>query len=175
MPVKVELDTKSLKRLIKTLQDISGDKAQKVVARASKRAAIAARTAATKQIRAIYTIKARDMKNRAKITQNGGSSLIHIEGPMESVKKYKAKEKRNKGILVYVKKGNSAVVPRSFAYGEKFRQRETSKRLPIRSLYGPAVPQLFGNEAVIDAMSERGLEMFEKRLLHEFGRLLGGA
>ncbi len=174
MPVKVEVDRKSLKNLIDVMQSLYGDKAIKIIGRASKRAAVAARTSATKKIRAIYTMKARDMKNRSKITQKGSSTTLHIEGAMESVKNYKAKE-RKKGVFVAVKKGGGKVLPRSFHYAGEFMQRDTEKRLPIHSLYGPAVPQLFGNAAVMDTMSERGLEMFEKRLLHEFGRLLGGA
>ena len=174
MAVRIEFDNRSVTSLIETLSRVRGEEAHRVIGRASKRAAIAARTAATKRIRAIYTIKARDLKARAKIMQKHSYTVLHIEGAMESVTKYKAKAKKGKGVFVAIKKGKGSTVPRSFEYAGRFMQREGQSRLPIRGLYGPAVPQLFGNPAVIQAMEERGLEVFEQRLLHEFGRLLGG-
>ncbi|MBQ7479586.1 MAG: hypothetical protein IJT01_11970 [Selenomonadaceae bacterium] len=174
MAIQIHFEHSGMDELLRTMQNISEENAHKAAGRAAKRAAIAARVAATKRIRAIYTIKARDLKSHAQILLKRDGAILHIKGPMESVTKYKAKKTR-KGISVAIKKGNSKLVPRSFEYGRKFMQREGASRLPIRGLYGPSVPQLFGNPEVISAMEERGLAVFEERLRHEFGRLMGGA
>ena len=174
MAVRVEVESKDMDALLRSMENAIGDRAQKIVGRAAKRAALAARTAATKRIRAIYTIKARDMKGHTRIQAEKDGATIYIQGAMEPVQSYKARKNR-KGVFVAVKKGSGRTVQRSFVHGRRFMQREGDGRLPIRGLYGPAVPQLFGNEDVVAAMEERGLGVFEERLLHEFGRLLGGA
>jgi hypothetical protein len=46
------------------------------------------------------------------------------------------------------------------------------ERYPVEGLYGPSVPQMFGNPDVLDAMQERGAEVFENRLAHEIERRL---
>ena len=174
MAVRVEVDRKSINELLGRMENVAGGKAEKAIGRAAKRAAIAARTAATKQIRSIYTMKSSDMKSHTRIQAGADGATIHVKGPMELVQRYKARQNR-KGIFVAIKKGSGGTVPRSFAYGRTFMHREGESRLPISGLYGPAVPQLFGNPEVIAVMEERGMEVFEERLLHEFGRLLGGA
>ena len=64
---------------------------------------------------------------------------------------------------------------RSFALNGRFVAREGKERYPVKGLYGPAVPQLFGNPDVMEQMQERGSEVFDARLEHELDRLLGGA
>ena len=173
MAIHVEVNSRDVRKMAQAIENLAGGKAHQAINRAAKRAAIAARVAATKRIRAIYTIKARDMKSRAKVQGIADGAVIHIKGPMEPVTTYKARRNR-KGVFVAIKKGGGSTVPRSFEHGRRSMQREGKSRLPVRGLYGPSVPQLFGNPIVAAAMEERGLEVFEERLLHEYGRLLGG-
>ena len=86
--------------------------------------------------------------------------------------RYKAR-KRRKGIFVSVKKGSGDIVPRSFAYSNTYFQREGNPRLPIKRLFGPAVPQLFGNESIKEEVAEAAMRKYEERLRHEIGRLMG--
>ena len=156
------------------LNQLSGPEMHKAARAASKRAAVAARTAGTKSIRGIYTIKSSDMKSRSVIKQTEDGSIITIKGSPERVSKYQAKPKST-GIFVSVKKGNSKLVVRSFLLsGTRYVARAGKERLPFKEIYGPAVPQLFGNPQVMQAMEQRGMEVFEERLEHEIDFLMGG-
>ena len=73
-----------------------------------------------------------------------------------------------------IKKGNSVRIPRSFAMNDRFVMREGASRYPVKGIYGPAVPQLFGNPQVVETMKTRGMEMFARRLEHEISRRMGG-
>lgn len=53
-------------------------------------------------------------------------------------------------------------------------RKKKKGRLPVKSIYGPAVPQLFQNKQVEAEMEKEGIEMFEKRLWHELDRIVGG-
>ena len=54
-------------------------------------------------------------------------------------------------------------------------ERLTSKRYPIKELYGPATTQMmYSDEAVLDAVEEKVQETYEKRIEHEISRILNG-
>ena len=53
-------------------------------------------------------------------------------------------------------------------------KRQSKERYPLKGIYGPALPQMFGNETVMNVMQEEGMTMYEKRLYHELERALGG-
>lgn len=170
MPIEVSLEGKE--RILRLLHSLEEREMQKAVAVSAKRAATAARTEATKRIRQIYTIKSGDMKARAKIESSSDGATLRVRGPMEDVSMYTARMKR-RGLFVSIKRGNRTKVPRGFKLTGKFVAREGNSRYPLRALYGPAVPQLFGNPEVVEAMQERGGEVFETRLMHEIRYRLG--
>lgn len=170
----IEISISADRELVNTLNRLAPTDVYRAVASASKRAATATRTAGTKRLRGIYTIKSGDLKRRAAIKKAGDGSVLEIKGPTENIKKYKA-AKKSYGIFATVKRGQGVRVPRSFELGGNFLAREGKARYPLKGIYGPAVPQLFGNPEVLEAMEERGSEVFESRLYHEIDRLLGGA
>ncbi|MNW48669.1 hypothetical protein D3C74_260450 [compost metagenome] len=51
--------------------------------------------------------------------------------------------------------------------------RVGKKRLPIRELRGPAVPEMVGNQEVVEHVQTVYAEEMEKRMTHELNRLLG--
>lgn len=53
-------------------------------------------------------------------------------------------------------------------------QREGKQRYPLRMLFGPAVPQMLGEEGVREEIENRGMEMLASRFDHEVARLLRG-
>ena len=59
--------------------------------------------------------------------------------------------------------------------GGVFRKRIGPERYPIEGLHGPAVPQLYGNKAVVEIMEQEGMRVYEERMMHELERLVGGA
>lgn len=77
--------------------------------------------------------------------------------------------------LCLLKKGTETKVPNGFVSASGiFMKRQGKDRYPLKGIYGPALPQMFGNETVMNAMQKEGMEMYEKRLYHELERALGG-
>lgn len=177
--ISIEVRNQDVARLEKTLARFSGDKIAACINRATYRGALHARKVAIKQIRSIYTIniKSRELRNAAPIKRSGLVSTIDIKGPFLPVEHYQA-ARRAKGIFVTIKEGSGALVPMSFAKegkGGVFRKRIGPKRYPIEGLYGPAIPQLYGNKAVVELMEQDGMNVYAERLMHELERLVGDA
>lgn len=54
-------------------------------------------------------------------------------------------------------------------------ERQTRKRLPIKELFGPSVPQMLSeNKSIMDEIEEKIVETYEKRIDHEISRILNG-
>ena len=172
MPISAEIE--AAEQLLGTLAGLKPQGVQKAIQRASKRAATAARTAGTKSIRSIYTMKSGNLKARTQIRKEDDGTTILVRGSTEPVSRYKA-SKRKYGVFVAIKRDGGGRVPRSFTLNGHFVARAGKERYPVKGLYGPAVPQLFGNPEVMEEMQERGQEVFNSRLQHELERLLGGA
>lgn len=172
MPISAEIE--AAEQLLGTLAGLKSQGVQKAIQRASKRAATVARTAGTKSIRSIYTMKSGNLKARTQIRKEDDGTTILVRGSTEPVSRYKA-SKRKYGVFVAIKRDGGGRVPRSFTLNGHFVARAGKERYPVKGLYGPAVPQLFGNPEVMEEMQERGQEVFNSRLQHELERLLGGA
>lgn len=172
MPISAEITAAN--NLLRVLEQLNQQGAQTAVKRASKRAATAARTAGTKAIRSIYTIKSSNLKARTQIRSDGDGTTLLVRGSTEPVSRYKAVPRQH-GVFVAVKRNGGGQVARSFMLHGNFIARVGKERYPVKGLYGPAVPQLFGNPDVMEQMQERGSEIFGSRLEHELNRLLGGA
>ncbi len=165
-------DSESMERM---LSNLSATNLHRAVARASSRAATAARTAGTKELRAMYTIKAGAMKSRTSIKKEFDGATLLIRGSVERIEKFRTRVKRGPGggVFASVKQGITTKVPRSFEVDGHMFKRDGKGRYPYRGLYGPAVPQMFGNPDVLNVMETRGNEVFETRLYHEVTRLTG--
>ena len=172
MPISAEIE--AAEQLLGMLAGLKSQGVQKAIQRASKRAATAARTAGTKSIRSIYTMKSGNLKARTQIRKEDDGTTILVRGSTEPVSRYKA-SKRKYGVFVAIKRDGGGRVHRSFTLNGHFVARAGKERYPVKGLYGPAVPQLFGNPEVMEEMQERGQEVFNSRLQHELERLLGGA
>ena len=101
---------------------------------------------------------------------------MRIKGGYTSAQKYfKIKSLKRKGVFVSIKKATETKVPNGFVSASGiFMKRQGKDRYPLKGIYGPALPQMFGNETVMNAMQKEGMEMYEKRLYHELERALGG-
>mgnify|MGYP000139359117 FL=1 len=119
-------------------------------------------------------MKSGNLKARTQIRKEDDGTTILVRGSTEPVSRYKA-SKRKYGVFVAIKRDGGGRVPRSFTLNGHFVARAGKERYPVKGLYGPAVPQLFGNPEVMEEMQERGQEVFNSRLQHELERLLGGA
>ncbi len=176
--IDVELDSRQFDQIINTLKAVDPNNLSAHIASAINRAAQHARKIGDTEIRDVYTIKKRDITKRVSIERASKGNLqavIRVEGPEERVSVYKA-SLRKKGVFVSIKKSGGTVVPRSFDKQKRkdFFAREGASRLPIRPLFGPSVPQLWGNEVVMENLQEETMEMYQKRLRHELERLIMG-
>lgn len=172
--MSIELELSSDTHLMSVLNGMGEDEAHKAAVSAGKRAALAARTAGSRQIRSIYTMKAADVKSKAQIKSTGDGAILEIKGATEPITKYKA-QKRRSGVFVAIKRGGMKKVERGFTIGTRFVAREGRERYPIKAIHGPSVPQLYGNPDVMETMEERGSEVFAERLEHEIEYRLGRA
>lgn len=179
--IEFELNRQDVRDIERILQKFKGDDIVRCIVRATNRAAVHARKVGLQEIGKIYAIKTNQVRKQAAIRDEMLGTTIHVKGHMipiangstGEIVQYKGKVQA-KGIFVQVKKGSGSLVPRSFDHGGRFFARTSKKRFPIKGLYGPSVPQLFGNPDVMDAMEEAGMDMYEKRLEHELDRLIGG-
>ena len=175
--IELELDRKGIAVAESAMQALSDDNIAEIVHRSSRRAAITARKAGTQAIREIYAVKgAGVVKSGVSFRSLTDGTEIRVKGDYPLAEKmYKTKVKKS-GIFVSIKKGTEAKVERGFVNPKSglFVQRQGQDRMPLKGVYGPALPQLFGNARVQDAMQEEGMDMYEKRLWHELDRALGG-
>ncbi|MCR5176105.1 MAG: hypothetical protein K6C05_04580 [Anaerovibrio sp.] len=157
--------------LIRALNSLADKNINRIIATAAGRAATHARKVGTKEIRKVYTAKSGALKGKAQINKMADGAVINIRGGSEPVKSFSAIVK-GKGIFVAIKRNKKALIPRSFMLNNRFVARDSTSRLPFHDLYGPSVPQLFGNPDVLSKMEEAGADMFERRLIHEITRRL---
>lgn len=175
--IEITMDNASAELAETALKQLSEDKVTKIVQRASKRAATTARKAGTQAIRKEYAIKGvAVVKSGISFNSLPDGTEIRIKGAFPLAQKMYRARKKKKGIFVTIKKGKETLVGNSFENPQSglFMQRQGKKRLPVKGIYGPALPQLFGNDTVVEAMEKEGMEMYEKRLWHELDRALGG-
>ena len=112
MPISAEIE--AAEQLLGTLAGLKSQGVQKAIQRASKRAATAARTAGTKSIRSIYTMKSGNLKARTQIRKEDDGTTILVRGSTEPVSRYKA-SKRKYGVFVAIKRDGGGRVPRSLS------------------------------------------------------------
>lgn len=108
-------------------------------------------------------------------TQSDLSAVIHIKSRMEELKSFTTK-KDTTGIikakvlksstLKEIVKGNIRAFGVQFASGhETIAQRKGDKRLPVKTLLGPSIPHMVGNERVMsEDIQERTLAMLQEQI-----------
>ncbi|MGI6436405.1 MAG: phage tail protein [Syntrophomonadaceae bacterium] len=170
-----------------------GDKAPAVVARALNRAATETRTKIITQTREDYFVKAGDIRDTIRITKatpDRTRVVIKSRGTKRELAAFKVRpgmpnpKKPPPVWRVAVKRDGLKGFPGGFLIkGTSTGKlhvvtRVTSERYPIRIRYGPAVPQMIGQNLskreynrLIENEAEKA---FNKRLEHEINRLLGG-
>ena len=175
--VDIVLDKGDVAKVENALAIISPDRVTRASQSASQRAAKTARAAGTRVIRDIYNIKGVSVvKSGVSLKPITGGTELRVKGGYTSAQKYfKVTNRKKKGVFVSIKKGTESRVPLGFlANTGVFMQRKSKDRYPLKGIYGPALPQMFGNEKVVAVMQQDGMEMYEKRLAHELDRALGG-
>lgn len=141
-----------------------------------------ASTAVSRQIRDKYAIRARDLRARRSagggLSNRQGIRVIRAKGqgdpealilsagrplPLSNFRitpktpQADRGRKRRRGVRYQVRRGERVHVRRAFVAQTKSGHvgvfmREGKDRLPIRQLYGPSVPQMFGEQSSLNAL-----------------------
>lgn len=181
MRVTVDVDKKMIREVEKRLGEMS-HKAPNVISNALNRALTNVSTNISKEVRKEYVIKAGDVKETLKKQKSTKSTLSasvrSVGGPVPldrfRVSPRTVQPKRKKPIKIAVKKDGLKETLGAFIAdisGIKVFKRQTKRRLPIKRLFGPSVPQMV-NEEVSERINEEGRAMFLRRLDHEVNRIL---
>lgn len=163
---------------------------QKAANTAINRTAISARAISSREIVKHYNVKVTDVKRTMIVKRSSRKSLeaeIISKGGVIALSKYKVTPKvvqhkgnKNKPLRVAVKKGSGQKIIRG-AFMAQFKsghlgvvRRRGEKRFPVQELYGPSIPQMFKNEAVVAPVKKLVEDRLEKEFNHEAMRVIGG-
>lgn len=169
-------------------------KAPTVVCRAINRAAQKARTETKREVANKYFISQGDVLKTIRLTKastaNLSAQLTSKGGPI-ALSKFKVSPKRG---VKRTKRGYSPSVykagveksggmkplsgsPKAFIAGfssghSGVMTRISARRLPLKQLYGPAVPPMIKNDEVIERIQKEATETLEKRIDAEINNIL---
>lgn len=176
------------------LKSLSGTLQTKAISRALNKTAQQGRTAAAREIRAEYKVKARDV-NKAITIRRAGKELVSrlmVEGKPLPLMAFSPRQTKA-GVRVKIK-GRNVVIPHAFiatmksghqgvfargGYKGSFKRSGKSfgrfafgsRRLPIGEFMTFSIPQSFNNPKVQEKVVARIQEQFPKVLLQEINYL----
>ena len=185
------------KILIDDIGDGSIDRAKKLLAgiphgaevaiySALKRSSSTALTHASREIRKEYINRAGDIKKytyrKVHYETSGGTTTANVEfrGTHIPLIRFDYCIGADGRVSARVKRSSARTVldhvfQATVGKHTGLFERDGSKRVPMRELFGPSVPQMLNsNEDVEDEMIDRLYEEFEKRLDHEILAVMNG-
>lgn len=183
MNLKIDIDKKKLIEVEVKLGNLK-HKAPQAIYRSLNRAANTAKSTAGKEAKNKYYIKSTEVKETISVVKANRTRLgaeVRSKGstiPLDHFK-YTPKSPRPhnppKSLKVGVERGGLKELVGAFVTdinGPKVFERVGKKRLPIKRLYGPSVPQMLKKQGIKETIETQAQEMFEKRLDHEVNRIL---
>lgn len=159
----------------------------KVIARSINRAVENARSNVVREVRSHYNVRAKDIRTSIKISRANNrypTAVLSSTGRALPTMAFRVRPgtvngARRTPITVSVKKGQADKLDSAFiaTLGGKtgVYERVGQTRLPIRQLYGPSVPQMIGNDEIVQEIADKARAMLDDRLDHEIKRVLDGA
>ncbi|KAA9133459.1 hypothetical protein F3N42_03660 [Marinihelvus fidelis] len=155
----------------KIRRQLGGEIVEKALAMALQRVAMKARTTASKEVRQVYNIKARDMGRavRPRRIRHGGATVAYMleyTGKRLGLDKFGARQVKvrskkgpRRGVSVQIRKDRPRFVFKggfgADIHGLKVFTRKTSARLPIRRRYSMSVPEMLRRAEVMDDVLAR--------------------
>lgn len=179
----VDFTAEQVDRAVKMLAHLPGE-AQRAMARAMNRALEGARTTAVKETRAEYRVSSRDVKATMRVQKATPANLqaeVVSTGKRIPLATFGARPTQpgtggpgRPPLRVGVKRngGRKPIEGAFISRVGRVAGRVGAKRYPIRSLYGPAVPQMIGAETVIARVEEIAAQRLSARLDHEIEHAL---
>ena len=184
--ISVRSDLRGAARDVKKMQGVI----QKAATSSINRATSQARTAGVRKVRERYEIRAKEVNatfSVRKATSNGLAAILKskTQGGLPLIK-FKTAPKSpmapnqpRGGVKATVLKGQKRTLKRAFvaSVGSGGHigvfERSTTRRLPIKELFGPPIPYMLNNPEVRDEIEQKFAESFESRFSHEVDRQLG--
>ena len=182
MSVQIRIDADAVREVERKLGQMS-NRAPGAISSALNRTVTSVASNITKEVRARYHIKAGDVKNTIKKTKASKSNLsaeVRSTGSTIPLDKFKVSPKtvnpkRKTQLKISVEKNGVKQVTGAFVAninGLKVFQRERKSRLPIKRLFGPSVPQMIGQQQIVENINEKAVTTYNTRLNHEINRIL---
>jgi len=160
--------------------------APKAISAALNRTVDGVRADVVREVTETYDIRAKDVRANVGVKKSNLSTLraaVYGKGspiPLINFRVTPSKPGQQRpGTVLRASVKRSGGLPIPGAFVARFKSghagvlRRTGKaRLPVRELFGPALPQMMGGEKVRKEVLARAEERFGKRLDHEIARLL---
>lgn len=160
---------------------------ERAAALAANRASLAARTFGLRKLMATYTTKRSQimqtlvMTRATKTDLEAGFSSKGKRIPLTSFQmRPRRPTTRGERLTFSVRSGSAGkTIGHGFANVTKggrlmALQRDGRARYPIHGLFGPAAPQMLGEEGVREEIETRAQSILDRRFDHEIGRMLKG-
>lgn len=181
----IEIDTRTFREVEKTLGRYKS-KTPTALSRALNRAISTTRTVAAKKTREEYYLKSKDIKDTmetVKASRSNLGALVVSKGERLGLDNFRFKPKKPRPknpptLQVAVKRDGYKKLKSAFVtdINENGKplifERVGKSRLPIKRMYGPAIPQMLGNEETKEFAYDQAADTFHKRLDHEVKRVL---
>jgi hypothetical protein len=176
--LEIKIDAKQLLRLERTVRDIKNGVA-KVLAPAINRALANGATTVKREIRKVYTIKAKDIPVKVKkASTNHPVGAVVLADSMLPLEKFQLSGgTRRRPLRAVVKRGHGGIIKSGFmatmptGHTGAFR-RKGPPRLPIKSLLTISAPIMASQPNVAPAVTASMAATLSKRIDHEIKRIM---
>lgn len=181
----IEISAEAVERVEQILSGIPKG-AERALSNAINRGLSRTKTAATKRVKEVYTVKSTALTAGSNVTINKASTgnlagFVSFGGykiPLYKFKVTPTAPGTRKPVQASVMKGGGATFEDAFIADMRSRtgvfERETPKRFPVEELMGLAPAQMVGNDRVITGLEDEVQQVVNERLEHEIDRLLNG-
>lgn len=181
----IEITAKDIARVQAVLQGIPSG-AQKAMAAAINRGLSKVQTAASKEVRKVYAVKAASTRKTTSVTKKTASAgnmigSITFSGTKIPLYEFNVSPKAantRQPVRAGVMKGNLTPFASAFITMANGRigifEREGNPRYPIEQKMGLSMAQMVGNDEVITEIEQQAQETVQQRLDHEINRILNG-
>lgn len=183
--INVNISEENLKK-VQIMMKKAPDDVEMAARNALNRTLISIRKEISVNIRKNYEIKAKDIKNALNLKHATSTSLtaeVKSYGSPRILQAFRVTmyKPSRKGYIKpprarVLKTSNMKIVRGMFVNSKGYlSQRITKKRYPLRTPYGPSVPQMMESKKVIDVIKIKAQDTLNNRFLHEieyrFGKL----
>ena len=180
--IKITATSEQIEKAVKMLTGVPGG-AEKALSLSLNRALDSAKTEAVRAVAEEYTVKQKiirpTMRVKKSSTSNLEAEITSVGGSLNLLANFKVSPRTdttgNKRQPIRVEIRKKGTLTRSFVHKNHVWSRIGKERLPIRPLYGPAVPVMLNNEQIVDRVTDKAIETVDKRIDHEISRILDGA